>query len=51
MTIRNLAKYLKKSESSLYHMRKNHPKQFELLWMGWTAHNLLKKQDIKKRNI
>ena len=36
MTIRNLAKYLKKSESSLYHMRKTNPKQFELIWLGWT---------------
>ena len=36
MTIRNLAKYLKKSESSLYYMRKTIPKQFELIWVGWT---------------
>ena len=36
MTIRNLAKYLKKSESSLYYMRKTNPKQFELLWLEWT---------------
>ena len=46
MTIRNLAKYLKKSESSLYYMRKTNPKQFELLWLGWT----IKKQMMDNNN-
>ena len=47
MTIRSLAKYLKKSESSLYYMRKTNPKQFELIWLGRT----IKKQmmDNNKR--
>ena len=30
------SKELKKSESSLYHMRKTNTKQFELIWLGWT---------------
>ncbi len=34
-TIRNLAKYLKKSEQTLYHMRKVQPRQWGLLWDGW----------------
>ena len=46
MTIRNLAKYLKKSESSLYYMRKTNTKQFELIWLGWT----IKKQMMDNNN-
>ena len=47
MTIRNLAKYLKKSESSLYHMRKSNTKQFELIWLGWTIKKQMMNNDDK----
>jgi len=37
-TITDLAKYLKCSQQNLYHMRKNHPKKFGLIWMGWVEY-------------
>lgn len=51
MTMRALAKYLGKDESGLYKMRKNHPLQFNLLWLGWTVHNQLEQSKKDKRII
>lgn len=40
-----LAKYLGKHQSSIYYMQKKNPKQFELLWLGWTMYCQNQKKD------
>jgi len=34
-TITNLANYLNRGRSGLYEMKKDKPKQFNLIWNGW----------------
>ena len=51
MSIRELAKYIGKHESTLYHMRKTNPKQFELLWLGWTIHNQLEQSKKRQKEL
>ena len=43
INITNLANYIGKSRSAIYHMKKVSPKQFDLLWAGWIEY--CKKKD------
>jgi hypothetical protein len=37
-TIKNLAEYIGKSRQAVYHMKRNRPKEFEIMWLGWETH-------------
>jgi len=45
LTIKNLAKYLKVSESTMYYKKKHKPKEWYLLWNGWKMY-LIEKGEI-----
>lgn len=34
-TIVSLSKYIKLSKQAIHNMKRDRPKQFELLWAGW----------------
>ena len=34
-TMANLAKHIGRSKQAVYYMKRENPKQFNLLWIGW----------------
>lgn len=38
-----LAKHIGFTKDGIYKMKKNHPKKFNILWLGWEKYNEVKK--------